>query len=36
MKNIDWKQVFITGATVLAVLFIYDKWIGPMVTKKVA
>jgi hypothetical protein len=35
MKGIDWKHALITGAVVLVVLVAYDKWLGPMITKKV-
>jgi hypothetical protein len=36
MKNIDWKQIIITGATVIVALAVYERWIGPMIAKKVS
>jgi hypothetical protein len=36
MKNIDWKQVLITGVTVIVALIVYERWVGPMIAKKVS
>ena len=35
MKNIDWKQILITGVTVIVALVVYERFIGPMIEKKV-
>jgi len=35
MKSIDWKQAAITVVTVIVALAVYERWIGPMIAKKV-
>lgn len=34
--KIDWKHAAITVASVLVALVVYERWIGPMVAKKVS
>jgi hypothetical protein len=34
MKNIDWKHIAITGITVLVALAVYDRWLSPLIAKK--
>ena len=36
MKNFDWKGAIITGVTVIVALVVYERWIGPMIAKKVS
>lgn len=36
LKSIDFKQVIITAVTVILALVVYERWVGPMIAKKVS